>query len=80
MLVGIEDYKNQYCGGEKSQFARAFGRKPQNVTKLFKAPEKWGVVVNDMREHTLVQIRDVRRGDPIPILENYRTRLKKSAG
>ena len=58
--MDIRDYKDNYCNGNKAEFARVFGRLPQNVTKMFNEPDKWMVVVTDWR-HYLVQIRGVRK-------------------
>ncbi len=57
--MNINDYKKEFCNNNKAEFARAFGRLPQNVTKLFNEPKKW-MVVRDPGVDLLVQIRGSR--------------------
>jgi len=60
-MIDIEKYLKEYCNGSKAEFARAFNRLPQNVTKLFNDPEKWLVVFEkDNSVHLLVQVRGCR--------------------
>lgn len=56
----LNDYLQQYHNGCKASMARSLGRKPQHVTKMFRSPEKWVVVVED-GQHLICQIRAVCR-------------------
>ncbi len=58
--MDINKYTNKYCNNNKAEFARTFNRMPQNVTKLFKEPDKWMVVI-DKNRHLLVQIRNIHK-------------------
>lgn len=57
--MNIQDYTDFAFNGNKADFARAFNRLPQNVTKLFNEPDQWMIVL-DGKEHYLVQIRGKR--------------------
>ena len=58
--MNIQEYTDKYCGGNKAEFARTFGRLPQNVTKLFNDPGQWMVIVTGLKD-CLVQVRGVKR-------------------
>ena len=42
--------------GNKAAFARAFGRSPQGVSKMFRSPDKWLIVMSEGK-HSIVEIR-----------------------
>ena len=53
------EYCDKYCHGVLAEFARAFGRLPQNVTPIFNSSEKWRVIFEGDK-HLLVQVKEVR--------------------
>jgi len=59
-ILELQDYIDSEFNGNKSAFARAFGRTPQNVNKLFANPGQW-VVIELPLGHILSQTRAVRK-------------------
>lgn len=52
----LQKYVDVYFDGNKAAFGRAFGRLPQNITKLFNNSDQWMIVIGKST-HKLVQIR-----------------------
>lgn len=50
------DYVDEYYGGNKAAFARAYNRSPQGVSKMFRNSDDWIVWVED-DQHTIAQVR-----------------------
>ena len=69
----IEQYLDEHFAGNKADFARAFGRQPQNVSKIFKDPSRWRVITEGDEEY-LVELKSKRR------LLKYRVHCTDSYG
>lgn len=52
----LQGYVDTFHNGSKADFARAFDRRPQGVTKMFARASEWLVLVSETH-HQIVQIR-----------------------
>ncbi len=58
--MNIITYLNKCCDGNKAEFARRFGRLPQNVTPIFNHQEKWLVLRTESKGVTIDQLMQIK--------------------
>ena len=54
--IPLQVYVDVNHQGNKAAFARAFGRSPQGVSKMFRNPDKWLIVLTELNR-LIVEVR-----------------------